>query len=56
MSSNKNLTLKPYDINLVFEAIEYYVLIVPDIIEDSTFSKKIHGMFSNILRIKEVSK
>lgn len=40
---------EPYDINLVFGKTFYYVLTVPDLIENSTFSKKIHHLFHDIL-------
>lgn len=40
---------EPYDINLVFSRICYYVLVVPDFIEESEFSKKIHTMFRQVL-------
>ncbi|HEY8957346.1 hypothetical protein [Chitinophaga sp.] len=40
---------EPYDINLVFSRIYYYVLTVPDFIEESEFSKKIHAMFHQVL-------
>ncbi|HWV67719.1 hypothetical protein [Chitinophaga sp.] len=40
---------EPYDINLVFSRISYYVLVVPDFIEESQFSKKIHTMFRQVL-------
>ena len=56
LETNDKSNFDPYDINLVFEAIDYYFLIIPDFIEDSTFSKKIHGIFSNILRTTEISK
>lgn len=41
---------EPYDINLALNNIYYYVLIVPDFIGRSDFSKHIHGIFNCILQ------
>jgi len=44
-----NSNFEPCDINLAFSKVFYYVLIVPDSIENSIFSAKIHELFHNIL-------
>lgn len=40
---------EPYDINLHFNNIFYYVLILPDFIENSEFCQCIHNIFINAL-------
>ncbi|MEN7547380.1 hypothetical protein AAG747_05650 [Rapidithrix thailandica] len=40
---------EPLDINLMLHIVYYYNLVIPDFIEDSVFSKKIHNIFSEIL-------
>ncbi|BDR55710.1 hypothetical protein [Xylocopilactobacillus apis] len=42
---------EPYDINLSFDNIFYYVLVVPDIIENSDFCLKIHDMIKRVLAL-----
>ena len=39
----------PYDINLAFNHVYYYLLVVPHIIEDDAFSRKIHDSIRSIL-------
>jgi hypothetical protein len=41
--------LEPIDINLVFNDVFYYVLVVPCLIENSPFAKKIYDVFHNAL-------
>lgn len=43
---------EPYDINLHLDDIFYYVLVLPDSIENSSFCKSVHKMFVNILNGK----
>ncbi len=45
--------LDPVDINLVFNNVFYYTLIVPYLIENSPFSEKIYNIFHGILLKKE---
>lgn len=40
---------EPYDINLHFDNVYYYVLILPDLIDNSDFCQSIHSLFINIL-------
>ncbi|BDR57629.1 hypothetical protein [Xylocopilactobacillus apicola] len=40
-----------YDINLSFDNIFYYVLVVPDPIENSDFCLKIHDMIKRVLAL-----
>jgi len=40
---------EPYDINLAFSQVYYYVLVLPDFIEASEFSNEIHTAFRQIL-------
>jgi hypothetical protein len=40
---------EPFDINLAFTQVYYYVLTVPHIVEDDEFSRKIHHAVQNIL-------
>jgi hypothetical protein len=40
----------PYDINLAFTQVYYYVLTIPHIIEEDEFSRKIHQAVLNILK------
>ncbi|EOW7639072.1 hypothetical protein ACO0LQ_004241 [Salmonella enterica] len=44
---------EPYDINLHFDNVFYYVLILPDLIENSNFCQDIHSLFINILDEKK---
>ncbi|ECP1342160.1 hypothetical protein FUT32_22920, partial [Salmonella enterica subsp. enterica] len=44
---------EPYDINLHFDNVFYYVLILPDLIENSDFCHNIHNLFINILDEKK---
>ncbi|MBO9202436.1 MULTISPECIES: hypothetical protein [Niastella] len=39
----------PHDINLVLNHVNYYLLVIPDIIEEDEFSKKIHNAVRSIL-------
>ncbi|MFD2909199.1 hypothetical protein ACFSX9_10705 [Flavobacterium ardleyense] len=39
----------PFDINLVFTEVFYYVLTVPHLKEEDNFSQKTHDSFMNIL-------
>lgn len=41
--------IDPIDINLVFNEVFYYTLIVPSLIENSPFAKNIHSAFHEIL-------
>lgn len=43
---------EPYDINLQFNQVFYYVLVLPDLIENSKFCHDIHSMFIKILHEK----
>lgn len=43
----------PFNINLVFNNVFYYILVVPYPIKDSSFSKKIYDIFHDILLKKE---
>ena len=43
---------EPYDINLVFEKAYYYLLVLPEPIETSKFSKEIFDLFSDALNSK----
>lgn len=38
---------EPCDINLLFDEVFYYVLVVPDLVEDSPFSCGIHALFKD---------
>lgn len=40
---------EPYDINLRFNHIYYYVLILPDFIDSADFCQKIYNLFVNVL-------
>lgn len=40
---------EPYDINLRFNRIFYYVLVLPDSVDESDFCRRIHTMFSETL-------
>ncbi|MBG3039690.1 hypothetical protein GHV27_17885 [Proteus mirabilis] len=40
---------EPYDINLQLDDIFYYVLVLPDFIENSQFCSDIHSLFVNTL-------
>lgn len=42
---------EPYDINLAFNNIFYYVLILPDFVDRSKFSLQIHDEFKKILNL-----
>ncbi|WP_323869438.1 hypothetical protein [Xenorhabdus szentirmaii] len=42
---------EPYDINLLLDNVFYYVLVIPDFIENSTFCFKIHRFLSMLLKI-----
>lgn len=44
---------EPYDINLHFNKVFYYVLVLPDLIENSKFCQDIHNLFINILDRQE---
>ncbi|MDX7998136.1 hypothetical protein FE394_02720 [Xenorhabdus sp. Reich] len=41
---------EPYDINLLLDNVFYYVLVVPDFIENSTFCSKIHRFFIDVVK------
>jgi hypothetical protein len=41
---------EPYDINLIFNQVQYYLLIVPGVIENSEFSFRVHSLFSQVLK------
>lgn len=41
---------EPYDINLLFDNIFYYVLIIPDFIEKSDFCSQIHRLFTDTVK------
>ena len=43
---------EPYDINLIFEKAYYYLLVLPEPIETSKFSKEIFDLFSDALNSK----
>ena len=43
---------EPYDINLIFEKAYYYLLVLPEPIETSKFSKGIFDLFSDALNSK----
>lgn len=40
---------EPYDISLHLDDVFYYILVLPDLIENSSFCKRVHEMFVNIL-------
>jgi hypothetical protein len=44
---------EPYDINLHFDNVFYYVLVLPELIENSVFCQNIHNLFVNILHEKK---
>ncbi len=43
---------EPYDINLHFDNVFYYVLVLPEAIENSNFCQNIYNLFINILNEK----
>ena len=43
---------EPYDINLSFDSVFYYVLVLPELTENSMFCRNIHDLFSDVLREK----
>ncbi|OCG18944.1 hypothetical protein A9G24_11955 [Gilliamella sp. App6-5] len=45
---------EPYDINLHFQHVFYYVLVLPDLIENSRFCQNMHRLFTNILNEKKM--
>ncbi|CAA9199127.1 hypothetical protein FLACOL7796_02553 [Flavobacterium collinsii] len=42
----------PQEINLVFDELFYYVLIVPNSINECSFSSKINEIFNNVIKQK----
>lgn len=46
---NNESDFEPYDINLHFNEAFYYVLVLPDLIENSKFCENIHNLFISIL-------
>ena len=46
---DNNSNFEPFDINLHFDHVFYYVLTLPDFIENSVFCQQLHDLFVSIL-------
>lgn len=49
---NSKSDFEPYDINLLLSDVFYYVLILPDFIENSDFCLQIHHLFIDFMKTK----
>jgi hypothetical protein len=40
---------EPCDIHLVFDEVFYYLLVVPGLLEDCSFSRQVHALFKDVV-------
>lgn len=47
----RETNFEPYNINLHLKDLYYYVLVLPEELENSEFSRKLHELFISVLKV-----